>query len=545
MINMVSNKYLKHVPAVAVALLLILPGFVWIVLDRGIWRGDPCGYALNAVSLYHEMITDTLTWRGMMFNGYKGPLIFWLGQFFIPFGNMIGSVNFALLLIPLASTFVTLLVSFRSFELLFKSKATALCGCLAIAASPLFNGLSTGFWIEPLQVAIVSWFIYALLKVGEWSFYFSLSQFIVVLSLAMLTKVSTPLYIVAPAVVFWITIFRRRPSFAGHRTDLFFLCFSLLFFLPTVVFYLHNFQAILRFAHFAGTSSLFGSEQSKFELWVQNLNNGIFLKFTFLLMILLLIAGMAKTIRQGLYSDFSSIFFIALFQIVIFFIAWLRSSNVDPRYFVPALPYFAILICWGLAAFKNRMLTAVFVITFFIQFLVVTGFAFGRIELNPTYGMIRPLIREPERGMCIMHEIMPFAKDDSSLVFDLNPELGVAEFQYELAKKNLTGNWRNSSIDVGSFFNYSRQEIDAENIDVEMVWEKVIAYNPEYYITWSSRLSSAAVETEVHRIDKYNAVTVAARWAIADRIKKCGVYDIVPFPAYPELLVYKRVSDSK
>ncbi len=530
----------KYISGFTVALMLVLPAFAWIALDRGMWRGDPVGYALNSVWLYLNLITNLPLWKLNLFHGYKAPLIFWIGQFFVPFGNFIGSINLSLLLVPLIATYITLVLSFRSFELLFKDKVIAFCGCLTVAASPLFSGLSTQFWIEPLQVAITSWFIYAMIKASTWNFYFALSQFIIALSLAMLIKVSSPLYIIGPAIAFWVTVFRGRASMNLNRKNFLFLLASLLFFFPAAVFYFYNLRAMLDFSHFAATSPLFGSDASKFDLWVQNMTNGIFRQLAFRLTILLLLLGIIKTIWLRAYGNFRGIFIIALFQIAVFLVAWLTSSNVDPRYFLPALPYFAIVVCWGLAAVNNRILTAISAGIFLIQFALVNGFAFGWIQLTPSYGTIRPLIREPDRGMCIMHDIMPLATRDSSIIFDLNPELGVAEFQYELAKQNLTGNWLSCCIDISAFFNYNRQQIDTGKINVETVWENVLAYYPDFYVTWNSRLSSAWAETEMRKIDKYNAATVPARWTIADKMKKCDLYEAIPFTSYPELLVYKR-----
>ncbi len=530
----------KSLLAFAFALLLILPSFIWIVLDRGIWRGDPVGYALGSVSLYQKMITDQSLWFRYLFGGYKGPFILWIGQFFVVLGKLIGSLNFALLLIPLAASFISLVLLFKSFESLFKSKLIAVCGCLAVASSPLFNGLSTGFWVEPIQVAITSWFIYAMVRTTKWNFYSALSQFIIALSLAMLIKVSSPLYIIGPIVAFWFRIFKGNPSMKISGESFLFLAISLLFFLPTAVFYLHNLKEILAFAHFAATSPLFGSEAAKLDLWMGNICNGIFLKNAYCLALLLHLFGIIKTLKIKSYRNFSLIFVVAFFQIGLFFCAWLRSSNIDPRYFLPALPYFAILICWGLAAINNTIVNILSIAVFLIQFITVSGFSFGVFQINPSYGMIRPLIREPERGMNIMHDLMPLAKQDSAIVFDLNPELGVAEFQYELAKQNLTGNWDKSNVDISSFFNYTHQEIDTGKISVELVWKNLLAYNPDFYITWNSRLSPQLAEKEIKRIDVYNAVTVKARWALAEKMKNCALYECATLPSYPELLIYKR-----
>jgi len=534
----------KYLTGSTAAFLLVLPNLAWIILDKGLWRGDPAGYALNSVSLYMNMISNPSLWKWNLLHGYKAPLLVWLGQFLVPLGDFIGSINFALLLIPLIATYAALIFLFRSLQIVFKSKSIALFGCVAAASSPLLHGLSTQFWIEPLQMAVTSWFIYAMVKAGSWNFYSALAQFIIALSLAMLTKVSSPLYIIVPAVVFWMNVLRSPLSSSMNWKNLVFLTVSLLFLFPTALFYFNNYEAMLDFARYAATSPLFGSDKPQMELLMFVISEGIFLPAVFYSAALLVMFGIVRTIQLRAYDNFGGVFLVALFQSAIFTVAWLQSSNADPRYFLPALPYFIILVCWAMAAINNRVFIALTGGTFLVQFFYMNGFAFGFIQHTPAYGMIRPVATEPDEGMTILHGILPLATRDSSLIFDLNPEVGVAEFQYELAKQDLTGNWMSSNVDISVFFNYDRQKIDTTKIHADTVWKQVLAYGPDFYITWNSRLSREAAAAEMKRIDKYNAVTVPVRWAIAEKLKNCEWYEIISFPIHPELLVFKRCEAS-
>ena len=531
----------KYISGFTVSLIFILPSLVWAAFDRSLWKGDPAGYALHSVSVYSNLITNLSQWKGSIFNFYKGPMIFWIGEFFVPLGKLIGSINFSLLLIPLIASYITLVLLFKTFESLFKNKAVAICGSLVVAASPLFNGLSTGFWIEPMQVAIVSWFIYALTKAKSWDFYFSVSQSIIAVSIAMLIKASSPLYIIGPAIAFWIVVFRSNPSMRMNKKSLFFLLTSSLFFLPAAVFYFHNFQDILGFANYAATSPLFfGAGTSKVDLWSDIMSNGIFLNVSYPFAIILFIWGAVKIIKLKAYSSFEIVFIVALFQITIFFIAWVKSPNDDSRYFVPVLPYCAVLVCWGLSGIGNRIVTAISICLFLIQLVVINGFSFGLVQLNPSCGMVHPLMRKPERDLRMIQDIIPLATRDSAIIFDMFPAFGPVEFEYELAKQDLKSNWANCCVDINQFFNIRRQEIDMAKINTDTVWKHILAYNPDFYITCKSRLSSDSAVVEKQRIDKYNGISITVRWAIAERIKNCNLYEPVSFPSYPELLVYKR-----
>ena len=538
------DKYLwtsyKYLTAFTVSSILVLPTLIWIALDKSLWKGDPVGYALNAVSLYQNLTTNLLAWRGSMFNGYKGPLLFWLGQFLVPIGSFIGSINFALLLIPFIASFVSLVLLFKSFEILFKRKAIAICGTIMVAASPLLNSVSTAFWIEPLQLCITCWFIYATLKAKDWSFYFSIAQFVIAGSLATMAKLSTPLYIISPAIVFLVTLLRSYPPKNPDRKDIVLLLIAILFFIPTAVFYLHNIKDMLDFARFAATSPLFAAELSKFDLWVEYMKNGIFLPTTFNLAILLLLLGVLKAIRQRVFASFATVYFLALCQIIIFFFAWIISGNGDSRYFLSLMPYFAILVCWSLSSINLRFITVGTIIFFLIQFVEVSGATFGLMQLNPSYVVIWPLTIKPDKEMQITSLAMPLATRDSSIIFDMDPGFGLASLQYELAKKDLKSNWRNSTMDISAFFNYNHQQIDTSKIDVGTVWQNVLNTKPDYYFTWKSRLDPDRAEIEIRTIDRYNANTVRQRWAIADKMKNCEKYELIYSPSYPELLIYKR-----
>ena len=543
MVELLKSKFYflkKNLFAFSVPFLLTLPTVIWIALDKGLWRGDPVGYALNSLGLYKQLTSNILCWRGMFFNGYKGPLIGWIGEFFVPLGQCTGSLTFSLLLIPVIATFLSMVLVFKSIEILFESKWIALCGSLIIIASPLMNGITTQFWIEPMQVALTSWFIYAMLRAGSWSFYFSVAQFVIAFSLAVLTKVSSPLYIVAPSAFFGIIIWRNSPSIQWSRRDGWWMLIAILIFLPTAIFFIHNFKAILAYTHFASTSPLYGSSISQFDLMIQNFANGIFGFITFPFAILLFIGAVIKGIYLRTDKPFSFVFFVAILQIAIFCMAWLQSSNDDPRLFLPVLPYFALLLCWCLATINKKWLVGISVFLLLVQFVVLTGFEYGCISFNPPYGMIRPIQRKADRQLQILQSFMPLASRDSAIIFDLNPELGVAEFQLEIAKQNTSENWQTSSIDIGSFFNYHNQEIDTGKINLEDVWKNLLIYKPDYYITWRSRLSDKAAKIEQQKIDKYNAITIKARWAIAKKMSDCKKYKIVNVPLYPELLIYKR-----
>jgi hypothetical protein len=542
-VNIEPRKYFsikgKCLAPFLVSFSLLLPNLIWIALDKGLWIGDPVGYALSSINLYDKLTTDLTQWKGYAFHYYKGPFVFWIGEFFVGIGLRIGSVNFALLFMSFVFTVIALILLFQSLELLFKSRFIALIGCMIVAASPLFNGLSKGYWIEPMQIAIVCWFIYAFVKASTWSLYLSLSQFIIASSLAILIKVSSPMYVVVPAIGFWIVVLRNQPSLRMTRKDLFLMLFSMLFFIPAVVFYIINLKDILGFAGFAATDPIFGSDISQYQIMMQNMDNGIFFSATYLLLQFLLTVGIVKTIWRKNYNDFAGIFIVAVFQLSIFIGAWLSSTNADGRLFMAMLPFFAILACWGLAIMRSRILNGLAIFIVLFQFIQVNATGFGWIHTDTFCPPMRLLETSPDRKVRLLQDLAPLATRDSSIIFDLSPDLGVAEFQFELAKRNPHSRWMTTCADVTTFFHFHRQEIDTARINIDEAWAGLLVYHPDYYITWQNRMSPPS-ETLIRKTDRYNAATINKRWAMTDKMKSSDLYELVSWPAYPELVVFKR-----
>lgn len=520
-------------------LILVLPTLIWIAADHSIWYGDPGGYALMSIGLYRNMTSNFANWKFGLLNNYKAPMIIWLGEFFVPLAKLTGSISFSLLLLPLTSLFITLMLTFRICRILFNSVAISGCCCLIIAASPLCNGLCEGFWVDPLQLAITTWFIYIMLKAGSRDFFSALSEFIIALSVAFLIKVSSPLYIIGPVFGFLFVVFGKAPVMNFTKKNIFFLFISALFLIAAAVFYIHNFTALFGFARYAATSNAFGSDESRGKLWIENVSHRLFAGPTAKLAILLFAWAFVKTIWQRKFEASRGIFFVVIFQICVFTAAWIGSSNVDPRYFVPMLPYFSILTGWCLFAINNKFVTSAIAGIFFVQYIFVTGFAFGLIEMDRPYSTIHAL-NEPDRNIPILNDLLPLATRDSSIVFDLSPELTAQDFQFELAKHNIDRNCPGWCKDVIAFLNIHNQVIDIGGSNVDTVWRKLLDYNPDYYIAWNSRLYPDLAEDEIKRVDGYNASTVPIRWVIADKLKKSNRFKVVQLAHHPELLVYKR-----
>jgi len=317
------------------------------------------------------------------------------------------------------------------------------------------------------------------------------------------------------------------------------LSISLLILLTAAYYYVIHFKCLINFVQHAATSPLFGSSDAtiyqRIVLWADHTGSGIFMTGTCILASILFLAGVLRTIVLLEFNNLTKIFFVAVFQIGIFLLAWSLSFNDDPRYFLPTLPYFAVLVCWGLTSINTQIITKALTAVFLIQFALVNGFAFGWNKLEPAYGLIRPVVRDNSREMGLLNGVMHLSRRNSSKsVFDTGAALETSQIGYALAKQNLLGEWWGRYLTIESFFD--RQEIDHGKINIENAWKSIIAYNPEFYFTLDSRLSTAQ---PIQR-ERYASDLETARNIIAWRIMSSDLYERVALSPYPQILVYKR-----
>ena len=141
--------------------LTVLPNLIWVLLDRSIWPSDTSLYGLHSMRLYLAWGHDALHWWEEMFSLIaKPPLLPWIGQFFVPLGKGLGNIDSGLLLINIICHYIALLLVFEVLVEYFEKKIYAYAGCLAVASAPTFIMVPRQFYVQPLQLAIVAWFVY-------------------------------------------------------------------------------------------------------------------------------------------------------------------------------------------------------------------------------------------------------------------------------------------------------------------------------------------------------------------------------------------------
>jgi gamma-glutamyltranspeptidase/glutathione hydrolase len=358
-----------------VALALVLPNVTWIVLSRALWSYDACEYGSAAIELYNTLIRNPSMWLCTLFDTYthKAPLIFWAGQVFVPLGRLLGSIPIGLDLMMALTQYVTLILAWRLFEETFATRSLAFAGLLLVGTAPLFVGLSTKFLVEPLQLLLVIWFLVLMARAPRRDGLGTVLHVTAAASLAMLAKVTSPLYCAGPGLVALFYAFRQGPR--TWRWDVrrhgLLTAATLVLAVSTLVWYWRNLGHVVGFVQFSSSRPMWGRHDTflnKFAYWSDALCNDSFMRFVpYLMLAALAVASGLHLIRRPRPRAADTLALVSCLQILVALTVMSAQVNDTTRYLLPTLPYLAALLVWSLARIDRAWLTAAVVAVCLVQ----------------------------------------------------------------------------------------------------------------------------------------------------------------------------------
>lgn len=397
---------------------LVAPSVIWLAADKSVWMWDQAIYGKGSVELFYTLVHSPERWlRRLHIPQSQAPGVSWLGQFFVPFGFLLGSIDIGLLLSIILTQVVTLLLLCRAFrELSDRNEPVAMAGCLAIASAPLFVSMSHQYLTEPLQLCAVAWFLSIMCFAPKWNRAFILSQLLVATPVAMLAKVSSPLYCVGPALIaLWYFI---RPASVprqsgGSRIQLGLIFVAgLLLNVAAVRWYSRNMTRVIQ--HVSAASSgpiaeIYGKSdtfRNTLIYWLEALQNSFFLPITFILVSILCASAAAVYLIQKPIAPrhFTVCALVSLWQILMVLIVFSFSSTREVRYLLPLLPYLAVVICWSLAQMGSSLLTRSASLLFLAQLVLTYGHAFGlttRFSTTPGWLLVPNAVTGQKEGVVL------------------------------------------------------------------------------------------------------------------------------------------------
>lgn len=388
-----------HFPFV-LAVFLISPSIVWIFLDNHVWPWDQAWYGEISVNLYYNLTRNISEWPQAMMTafGIKAPAIAWFGQFFVPLARVFGSIDRSLLIFVVATQFLTLVLIYKILLAAFKNdKTLAVLGSLIAASAPLFVGMGHQYFVESLQLFGVVLLLFIYTQRDIWNRYDTLIGLIFVTSLLMLTKITSPLYVILPgAIILHSIVYRGKEKFIAYfqkKERIVLHVLVLLFSFTVTGWYIINWSSIYQFMQSSSsgpTAELYGVSASfvkKLYFWLYSAQKSFFVPaVAYGTLFLLGIAVMKKLFSYGYEREFLKRAFsfpvVSLASLIIVFAVFSFQINEETRYLLPALPYLIVLICWSISTLSKKGVALIVAGCFVGQFVFVHSVAFGLAHQN-------------------------------------------------------------------------------------------------------------------------------------------------------------------
>jgi len=306
----------------------------------------------------------------------KPPGIVWLGQLFVPLSHLVGSIENALLLSVWLTQALLLWTIYKIGESIMpSSRLIPLGGVVFAAGTQAFVGLSSQFFVEPMQALAVAWTAFIAVKGREWPAARTLVHWANAMLLGMLAKISTPAYCWLFYIYIAYIVFRGLNKTGivlewAHKPSRLLICVFGLICPLTIIWYAVNWGPVLEHATYSSSGGVLGqtllygfraSVGKKMIVWMQLLNQSFLAPYVWVVGILL-IAGMfgwkprpdgtgldpikpAASVRDPMKPWASARgFLLTAAQILAVLLVFSMNDAIEARYLYAIVVYLAILL---------------------------------------------------------------------------------------------------------------------------------------------------------------------------------------------------------
>jgi hypothetical protein len=371
-------------------LALLLPSVYWVARDVSIWPWDQSWYGEVSVNLWHVLTHQPFRWPEKMLKAFatKAPGIALLGQFFVPFGRLFGSIETGLLCSVILVQLGTLILIFKiARRWLPERRGAAFIPVLLVSSAPLFVGLSHQYFVEPLQLFAVTYFYWIAVVAPSQGRRQILGHLLLATGLAMLAKASSPLYCFLPgciAVYFWFRPGVVATEISGPARRL--LVGGAVLFGAAVAWYGRNFSAIKDFVQSTSGGSFaldYGKKApffAKLQFWLGTARlsffwPGVVAALCLALLVILVVErrGLAGLLRR---KHLLVLAVAAFLEIVVVLSVFSWNINECERYLLPLLPALAVLLMVA-CSLARGWLRAVLATILLAQWVLVNAQSLG------------------------------------------------------------------------------------------------------------------------------------------------------------------------
>jgi hypothetical protein len=536
---------------VGLGLVLVAPAFAWAAIDKSVWPWDPSWYGEVSVDLWSVLRLGNASWLGAMQAafGAKPPAIAWLGQFFVPLGTVVGYSTALLASVVLCEAGVVASVYVAVRRLTRGSRLPSLAAAIVAAAAPLFVSMGHEYFVEPLQALSVAWMVVVMVSAADARVASTAAQLCGAVSLGLLAKLSTPLYMAAPACVtvgLAAIVARRSPKRETRWfRDVRVLAHTIVAIVLTAGaagWYAKNARAAYDHADLANSGTLYGKPGHfvpKFGDWLGRLRDMVFLPH--LAWVLALVgAGLAVAAlkRPGMPGRITRLGIAcvgaSLASIVLVLAVLARSPNEEVRYLLPLLPLIAVSLGYVLHVARSPALTLAVAAVALTQLVVLDAQSFGSLQSSTfSYSYLRPAQRDDTLLVALRRVV------DESCTPAANQKINIVGVDLPWLNSNTLSLLADERFALrGRQCQYTA--LGYAEVDPGKAWERVLSFQPPYYVgvDYGNRANQidATIGEVVSAGDPFNVVNVA----VLGRVRRSTGFRVVPGSRAAGLVVFER-----
>ena len=509
-------------PAFRISVLLAaigLPGLFRIVLNRAPFSGDESQYARASVEIFRSLAKSPLEWLHLLItiSPYKPSALLWLGQFFVPLGSWVGSIDRALLLCIWCIQLVTLgLLAGALWKISGRQPGQPLLIMLICASPPLFVTLGSYYMVESLQTLVAAWFIFVMAAARRWRPALTLGLLFVGSASAALTKQTTALFCVWPGLIALVCALHRARTRHdwGWQTPAVMIAWiaAVMLAAATSMWYWRNWKTSMAYviANTRGpVGAIWGKEDSfasTLIYWLGTLPGTLILPAIAPVMLGLIAAAIfhrAVTARDDAGPYFSICGVAALVQVITVLIAFSYNVNRESRFLLPMLPSAALFVCWSVAHFGSRLLTGLTLIAFAGQFVLVWGYIF-HVLLPAPHILVRGIDRDGQDARLLESIVARTCYDAAPVRYvntiAIDPAFRGDWLAPEPANYVASRDARHNPNGPACVYDYVGGGFSGERAD--SAWDDLVSQNVRYVITIDPSVHTVPLKTYNRALDE-------------------------------------------
>ncbi len=517
----------------------LTPSVYWIAQDLSVWRWDQAWYGEVSADLWFTLLNHPAQWWPAMWMafGSKAPGIAWIGQWFVPIGQILGSIEVGLLLSIIIFQFGTLLLIYKVGKEFLPDGEFAFLGCLMLLSGPLFVGMTHQYFAEPIQLFAVTYLYWIASRARYWKRTHAFSHISLAAGLGLASKVTFPLYCLVPGcIAVYDAVKGERPC--GSYSSSFSWRLSVLVLAGAAVlgnaciWYGRNASAVIDFVKLASSSEdalHYGSSGTflhKIQYWLEALQKSLAVPSILLGLAVVLLIGAALRRAGGHGNDLpfkrlSLLAGAAVAHLVLVLTIFSFSVNEEQRYLLPLLPSVIVIFLWVVSFVRMRLVLILLASLFLAQWAYVEARALGYVaDHGKMSHWVVPLQRDGE----MMNEL--------SRLIELTCTPATAR-RYNIVGVDLP--WLNHNS--MSFYTAKRKQdnklrcyytsLGYAETDVSKAWKRVNDFNIRYFVS----LQEAALPQSF-----LNQVSVA----VLRRIQVDSRFTPVPYNSCCKVLLFRK-----